>query len=139
MSTSEQMLVRLKAHDPKRGHHLRCYSMAGMKFLATRGWYSVPAEIADYLRTVRQIDNDAMSPLAFDVCSEAEAQALEVREQEEREQRSATRAITAEPRPRISARETARREPRRDEATAPSREARKDARAESKAEPDKSA
>lgn len=144
MSTSETMLVRLKAHDPKRGHHLRCFSMAGMKFLSTRGWYSVPSEVAEYLRGVRQVDGDSMSPLAFDVCSEAEAQALEVREQEEREQRSAMRAITAEPRPRPSVRESVRREGRRDdsrreEAVAPTtRETRKDARGESKAEPDKS-
>ena len=109
MSTSEDLFVRLKAHEPKRGHVLRCFCFGGVKFNEERGWYRVPADTGEYLRQVRQTADDATSPLAFDVCSEAEAQALDAREQEEKERRSATRAITAEPRARASV------EPRRPE------------------------
>ena len=100
MSTSEELFVRLKSHEPKRGHVLRCYCLGGVKFNEAHGWYRVPTDVGEYLRGVRQTADDATSPLAFDVCSEAEAQGLDTREHEEKERRSATRAITAEPRAR---------------------------------------
>ncbi len=100
MSTIQELFVRLKAHEPKRGNVLRCYCLNGVKFNEAHGWYRVPVDIGEYLRTVHQTADDATSPLAFDVCSEGEALELDAREQAEKERRSATRAITAEPRPR---------------------------------------
>ena len=79
----ETMLVRLKAHDPRRGHVLKRYCYDGIKFQVERGWYRVSKAVADYLRTVRQEDTDPHSPLAFDVCTEAEAKALEAKEEQE--------------------------------------------------------
>ncbi|WP_426749917.1 hypothetical protein [Myxococcus sp. Y35] len=76
-------LVRLKAYDARRGHVLRRYTYAGIKFQEERGWYRVEKPVADYLRTVRQLPSDAYSPLAFDVCTEAEAKALDAAEADE--------------------------------------------------------
>src|ERR1700722_4088243 len=78
----ETILVRLKPYDPRRKFVLRRYVYAGIHFLVTRGWERVPKEIADYLRDVRQKEFDPYSPPAFDVCTEAEARALEKRERE---------------------------------------------------------
>jgi len=122
MSTSEQLLVRLKAHEPKRGHVLRVYSYGGMKFDEAHGWYRVPRAVAEYLRGVHQTIDDETSPLAFDVCTDAEAMALDKREVDEKERRTALRATTAEPRARVADRERTgdrerreEREPKRDE------------------------
>ena len=79
---TETLLVRLKPYDPRRKFVLRRYVYAGIHFLVTRGWERVPKEIADYLRDVRQKEFDPYSPPAFDVCTEAEARALEKRERE---------------------------------------------------------
>ena len=79
----ETLLVRLKPHDPRRGHKLRRYTYRGIKFQEERGWYRVEADVADYLRAVRQKAHDPHAPLAFDVCTEAEAKAIDERELEE--------------------------------------------------------
>ena len=63
----ESMLVRLKSHDPRRGHVMRRYTYRGIKFQEDRGWYRVENDVAEYLRTVRQVTTDEHSPLAFDV------------------------------------------------------------------------
>ena len=87
----ESMLVRLKAHDPRRGHVMRRYTYRGIKFQEDRGWYRVENEVAEYLQTVRQVATDEHSPLAFDVCTEAEAKALDKKEQDaEKKRRAAT-------------------------------------------------
>lgn len=87
----DTLLVRLKPYDPRRGHVLRRYTYAGIKFQEERGWYRVEKPIADYLRAVREVLSDRYSPLAFDVCTEAEAKALESTEAEESKvKRSAT-------------------------------------------------
>lgn len=75
-------LVRLKPFDSRRGHVLRRYTYAGVKFQEDRGWYRVSRDMAAYLRTVRQVAGDPYSPLAFDVCTPDEARALEASEQE---------------------------------------------------------
>lgn len=85
----ETMLVRLKAYDPRRGHVLRRYTYRGIKFQEDRGWYRVEKDVADYLRTVRQVATNEHSPLAFDVCTDAEAQAMDKKEQEAENQRKA--------------------------------------------------
>lgn len=84
-------LVRLKPYEPRRGHVLRRYTYCGIKFHEERGWYRVEAPVAEYLRAVHQIPSDEFSPLAFDVCTEAEARVLEATQTEETKvKRSAT-------------------------------------------------
>lgn len=73
-------LVRLKAHDPHRGHVIRRFIYRGIRFDDGAGWYRVDAEVADYLATVRQSVHSPHSPLAFDVCSEPEAKAVDEQE-----------------------------------------------------------
>ena len=76
----ETMLVRMKPYDPRRGFVLRRFTFGGIRFQEERGWYLVEKPVADYLRTVREVAVDPHSPAAFDVCTEAEARALEVSE-----------------------------------------------------------
>ena len=78
----ETMLVRLKEHDPRRGHVLRRYTYEGIKFQVERGWYRVSEKMAKYLEGVRQVHDDPNSPLAFDVCTEQEAQELDATEEQ---------------------------------------------------------
>ena len=73
----QTLLVRLKPYDPRRGCVLRRYTYRGIKFHDERGWYRVDKEVADYLRGVRQVPGDAHAPLAFDVCTDDEAKALD--------------------------------------------------------------
>lgn len=79
----ETMLVRLKPYDPRRGNVLRRFTFRGIKFHEERGWYRVEAPVAEYLRGVHQVPTDQFSPLAFDVCTEADAKALEATQAEE--------------------------------------------------------
>ena len=78
----ETLLVRLKPYDPRRGHVLRRYTYRGIKLHEERGWYRVEKPVANYLRAVRQVASDEHSPLAFDVCTDDEARALDAREKE---------------------------------------------------------
>lgn len=73
----ETLLVRLKPYDHRRGHVLRRYTYAGIKFQEERGWSRVDKPVADYLRTVRQVPGDSYSPLAFDVCTDEEAKTID--------------------------------------------------------------
>lgn len=79
---SDTLLVRLKPFDPRRGHVLRRFTYAGIKFQEERGWYRVQRPVAEYLRAVREMPSDKYAPLAFDVCTEAEAKALDAGENE---------------------------------------------------------
>ena len=47
---TDTLLVRLKPYDPRRGHVLRRYTYAGIKFQEERGWYRVERPVAEYLR-----------------------------------------------------------------------------------------
>lgn len=85
----ETLLVRLKPHDARRGHVLRRYTYLGIKFHEERGWYRVAKEVAEYLRGVHQVVADEYSPLAFDVCTDEEAKALDTREETESKVRRA--------------------------------------------------
>lgn len=76
------LLVRLKPFDPRRGNILQRFTYAGIKFYEARGWYRVDTEVAAYLRTVHQRPDDPHTPLAFDVCTDDEAKALEQRDKE---------------------------------------------------------
>lgn len=77
------MLVRIKPRDPHHGYVLRRYGFKGIRFEEGRGWYRVSAEVAEYLKTVRQKAHDPNSPPAFDVCTETEALAYDSKETEE--------------------------------------------------------
>ncbi len=78
----ETLFVRLKPYDPRRGNVLRRYTYRGIKFHEERGWFRVPKDVADYLRSVHQVPGDEHSPLAFDCCTEAEAKSLDAKEKE---------------------------------------------------------
>jgi len=52
------------------------------------GWYRVPDHIADYLATVHQLSEDPDSPLAFDVCSQEQAEAIDAAEKKKAEERA---------------------------------------------------
>jgi hypothetical protein len=94
----ETMLVRLKPYDPRRGHVLRRFTYAGVKIHEERGWHRVTKQVADYLSGVRQVANDEYSPLAFDVCTDEEAKALDTREEvEAKVRRSATDDVRLSP------------------------------------------
>jgi len=71
------MLARLKPYNPRRGNIIRRFSVFGIKFREAKGWYKVPDEVAAYLRTVCVDNNDPESAPAFDVCTEAEARAMD--------------------------------------------------------------
>jgi len=76
----DTLLVRLKSYDPRRGFVLRRFTYAGIRFQGERGWYRIEKGVADRLRTTRSVASDPHSPLAFDVCTEAEAKALDAAE-----------------------------------------------------------
>ena len=74
---TDTLLVRLKPFDPRRGFVLRRFTFAGIRFQSERGWYRVEKPVAERLRATRSVASDPYSPLAFDVCTEAEAKALD--------------------------------------------------------------
>ena len=78
----DTLLARLKPYNPRRGHVLRSYTYAGIRFREERGWLRVEKPVADYLRTVHQLPGNPYSPLAFDVCTDDEARALDAAETE---------------------------------------------------------
>lgn len=98
---SNTMHVRLKPYNPKRGHVLRKWTdgPSRMKFEESMGWYLVDANgfvdangrtLVERLGAARNGDTDPNSPLAFDVCTEAEAKEIDKREAKEKERRDAT-------------------------------------------------
>jgi hypothetical protein len=94
----ETLLVRLKPHDPRRGHVLRRFTYTGIKFHEERGWYRVSKDVAEYLRAVKQLPGDTYAPPAFDVCTEDEAKALDAREENDaRVRRSASDDVKLSP------------------------------------------
>ena len=94
----ETYLVRLKPFEPRRGYVLKRFTYAGIKFHGERGWYRVEKPVAEYLRAVRTVADEAHSPLAFDVCTEAEARAMEASEADSaKEKRSALDDIKVAP------------------------------------------
>ena len=81
-------LVRLKPYEPKKGHVLQRYTAFSIRFEERRGWYKVSDEIANYLGTVHQTPGDEDSPLAFDVCTDDEAQRMEAAEKKKAEDKA---------------------------------------------------
>lgn len=78
----DSLLVRIKPRDPHRGHVLRRFVYRGIRFETGKGWYQVSQEVGEYLRSVHQRAHDPHSPLAFDVCTAAEAKKLDEQETE---------------------------------------------------------
>jgi len=78
-------LVRIKPYNPRRGYVLRRYSAAfgGKRYVfeVDAGWYEVPTEVADYLATLNSRIEEPDSPLAFDVKTREEAEAIDEREE----------------------------------------------------------
>lgn len=82
---AETFYVRIKPYKPKRGYKLKSYSVFGRRFKVEAGWYRIDdANAATYLKKVHNNNNDPESPLAFDVCTEAEFKKKLVEEQRER-------------------------------------------------------
>ena len=77
--------VRIKPYDPTAGHVLKRFCYKGICFDVTKGWYLVSELIAAFLKTVNQRPGDPKSPLAFDVCTEAEAKKVDKKEAEDEE------------------------------------------------------
>lgn len=74
------LLARLKPYNIKKGHLTRIYMIDSARFYEERGWYEVPEDLGGKLRELHQDHYDLDSPFLFDVCTEAEAEALEQRE-----------------------------------------------------------
>jgi len=81
-------LIRLKPLDAKKGHVIRRYTAFSTTFEERKGWYRVSDEMASYLATVHQVPNDEDAPLAFDVCTQDEAQQIEAAEKKKAEERA---------------------------------------------------
>jgi hypothetical protein len=75
--------VRLKPHAPHRGFVVRTYVYRGAMFY-TGKWYKLAdAQMAKELSRLHQRFHDDLSPMLFDVTSEAGAKELERREREQ--------------------------------------------------------
>jgi hypothetical protein len=74
---SNQVLVRLKPYNPKKGYVLMKYTAFGVLFEENKGWYLVDPHVAAYLRTIKARPEDPEHALdAFDVCTPEEAAKL---------------------------------------------------------------
>lgn len=78
-------LARLKPHNAKKGHTTRVYMIAGRRFLEDKGWYEVPDALASALKDLHQNHYDDESPFLFDVASEEDAEKLDLKEEEARQ------------------------------------------------------
>ena len=94
----DSLLVRLRPHDPRRGHVLRCFAFRGVRFYAHLGWYRVPPEVAEHLRSAHQHAEDLLSPLAFDVCTAEEAERIDADENARAHAATATAPLGTAPR-----------------------------------------
>lgn len=90
-------LVRIHPYNPKRGFKLRSYTLRGMKFLETHGWYQVADTLADYLETVPSDYGDPDSPPGFDICTQEEAIDIDEDERQEALKAVATRPYRTTP------------------------------------------
>jgi hypothetical protein len=69
-------IVRIKPYNPRKGYVLKTYVFQGMLFSVDKGWYQPPQSVIDKLRYVHSKPDDLDSPLAFDICTPEEAEAL---------------------------------------------------------------
>lgn len=89
----QSMYIRLKPHNPRRGHVLRRFCFKGKVFHVGR-WYKVSEAFAQQVSELHQKHYDEDSPYAFDVATEAQARAIEAKERakEEAERKKVDRA-----------------------------------------------
>lgn len=90
-STSGTILARIKPHNPRAGLTVKSYTYKGHRFREESGWYKIPADLGEDLRTLVADESDPYSPFLFDVLSEAEAQKVEELEHKRRERATASR------------------------------------------------
>lgn len=96
----ENIFVRIKPHNPKRGHRLRSFLVFGLKFEEKKGWYQIKrlhrytdgvlddqkqkiykvVDVAEYLAEVRNSETDEDSALAFDIATREEASRIQAAE-----------------------------------------------------------
>ena len=77
-----EMFVRVKPYNEPLKQLVRRYVYNGVRFEEGKGWYSVPAATAEYLKTVKPNATDPLAPFVFDVCTKAEAEVLERKDYE---------------------------------------------------------
>lgn len=82
------LFLRIRPRSGKN-QHPRQYNYQGQLFEQVKGWYEVDQDMADYLATVRENRSDERSPLVFEVVSEAQALAIDKREQEKKTRQGA--------------------------------------------------
>jgi len=73
-------VVRIYPPNPSRGHFAETYILSGSgypKFEAKRGWYQVDDKTAERMERLRNNPADSGSRPVFQVCSPAEAKAME--------------------------------------------------------------
>jgi len=108
MSKNDSCLARLNPYDPKRGQLKQNYAVLSgaskhIKFEAGN-WYRVKLPVAKFLETVRQVEEDPDSKLAFTFAKDRkEAEQIEKREKLERERELAGVRSREKPRPAITA------------------------------------
>lgn len=94
----KEIFVRIKPYNPRKGHlKQRFFTFFGFNFRESNGWQRMQAtithggrelDVEEYLRSVRQDENDPDSEPVFDVCtSKKEALALAAREKKEAEEK----------------------------------------------------
>lgn len=85
MADENTVLVRLQPYDRSRGRVLRQYTVLGLLFRESEGWYEVERELAELLANEKQppVGNTPpdMVPPAFDIREHTEAVALEEAEE----------------------------------------------------------
>lgn len=89
------MFVRLKRHNGKQ-HVLRRYTVFGIKFEESKGWYEVQDDVGAYCKTVKQVQDSPdsqYSAAAFDVVDTIEeARGLDAAERKKAERKLADEA-----------------------------------------------
>ena len=88
--------ARIKPYNGKT-NKLRNYTVFGVKFIESKGWYKVADDIAAYLSTVTQDGNDPDSLPGFDVVDTLD----EARAIDERERKKAARAMAEDAQPAV--------------------------------------
>lgn len=86
--------ARLKTYNGKQ-NVLRSFTVFGIKFQEKNGWYEVEDDVAEYLKTCTQIQEDPTSAKAFHVVETME----EAEEIDDLERKRAERAKAAEAHP----------------------------------------
>lgn len=85
------VLARIKPFNPRAGLTVRSYTYKGYRFREEMGWYRIPAELGEELKSIAVVETDPYSPFLFDVLGEEEAQKLDDLEQKRRDRALASR------------------------------------------------